>query len=193
MLETLKTKWANLQPRERLMLSAMAGVFAFLGLFVVVVMVVRAHDERREEIERYREALYYLEDHQDVYVRNRQRSEALRERLSNGSRSSVAAFLSKTATDLGFDVSVDPKKEQPASTRDTTGTMAQEILVTIREVERDKLLEYLWTIAHADAPLYIQHLVINRSRATGAAGGPDTPLSASVTVVAYRLDASAAP
>lgn len=189
MFETLKAKWEALQPRERVMLMGMAGVFAFLALVVIYVSVSRSFDEKQAEIERYREALYYLEDNQLAFVKNKTRSEALRERLVRGNDIGVATFLSKTASDLGFDVSVDPKKETPASTTDTTGTLQQEIQVTIRDVDRDQLLEYLWAINQAEAPLYIQRLQINRSRATGAEGGTSTPLSASVTVVAYRLGA----
>lgn len=189
-MEALKAKFASLQPRERKLLAMMGGVFLFLAIFVVFITVKRSFDEKQSEIDTYREALYYLEDNQHTYHANKGEAESLRQRLVAGNDFGVTAFLSKTATDLGFEVSVDPKSWAPASTTDASGAEALEVQVTIRNVERNQLLDYLWTIDQSDAPLYVQRLQLNRSRATGSEGGSETPLAASVTVVAYRLDES---
>jgi len=187
-LEKIKNQWQELQPRERFLLSVMLGVFAALGLFVIVVSITRDFSEKETEIEKFREALYYLEDNQQTYLDAKDENLELREKLQAGNDIGVSSYLNKTANDLGFDVTVNPKSETPATTDESTDAMQQELQVTIRSVERDKLLDYLWKINQSDAPLYIQRLQINRSRATGSQATTNTQLSASVTVVAYRLD-----
>ncbi len=185
-MDNIKEMWMGLQPRERVMLSAMLGVFSFLAIFIVSVVVSSSFDARAEEIEKYREALYYLEDNQGDYLDNKVEKETLREELRSNDLS-VSSYLSQTAADLGFDVAVNPKDAHKAASDDTSGAEEQEFEVTIKTVDRDQLLEYIWAIAQTDAPIFVRRLNMRRSRGRRGADMTETPLTASLTVVSFRL------
>ena len=114
MLEKLKTKWQELQPRERVLLTFMICVFFGLGIFIVSVMVTRSFDARAAEIQQYRDALYYLEDNQGDYVSDKKAKDALKEKLVNNDFK--ANTLAEMGSTLGFDVNVNPKDWRKAST-----------------------------------------------------------------------------
>jgi len=182
---TVKSKWMELQSRERVMLSAMFFVLFFLGLFVIYVLVSQSFEAGAAEIEQYRDALYYLEDHQGPYAKDKAEKAQLEDRLRNNDLM-VGHYLSQTAEGLGFDVSVKPKDPRKASTADTSGAEEQEFELTIKSVQRDPLINYLYDIAKNQAPIIIRRMNIRRTRATGN-GPDDTPLTVSMTVVSFKL------
>ena len=183
-MNRLRQFWDNLQPRERVMLGTMLIVFAVLGLFVVSVVIKSSFDKTRQEIESYREALTLIEDNRDAYIQDKVEKDKLKEELLNNDLK-VSNFLFVKASELGFDVNVNPK--DPHRLEDDPSIEEQEIEITIKTVERDALLQYLWSISHSKAPIYIRRLDIRRTRGGSGTTAADTPLSASLSIVSYRL------
>ena len=184
-MEKWRAKWQALQPRERLMLIAMAAVFFALALFMVSVAIRDGFATRAAQIESYREALVYLEDNQSRYLKDRMATEAMRERLLRADPKVVNSFT-VMASELGFDVTVTPKDAHRASATDESGAEEQEIEIVIRSVEHNVLLEYLWRISRSNAPIYIRRLDIRQAGAR-MNNPSETMLTASLTVVSYRL------
>lgn len=185
--DTLKEKWEGLTDRERVLLSAMGGVMAFLLVFVIIVTITRSFDERQAEIEQYRQGLYYLEDNLAGYAEDKREKDKLRDKLLNNDMA-VGDFLRRTASGVGIPaIDVSPGEERDAATDGGGGALVTEYEVTIKTVERDNLLEFLWKIDQLDAPVYIRRLAVRRNRG-GQATGPDTPLTVSMTVVSYKIE-----
>ncbi|MDX9722058.1 MAG: hypothetical protein RBU37_15030 [Myxococcota bacterium] len=188
MTSSLREKWQQLQPRERLLLGIMMAVLPSLAIFVLVVIVSSKFDAMELEIEQYREALNTLEDGQFRYVENKRIKDAMRERLADTDLK-VANFLSQTATTLGFDLNVTPKEGRSIVTPDGESVEETEFEIVINNALRDQFLEFIWQIDQSEAPIVIRRMDIRRS-AGRTVQSTETQLSGSLSILAYRLEQS---
>lgn len=173
-------KWESLQPRERIMLIVALAI-VFVGIVVTFFNALQSNIETQQaESNRYREALNYIANNRVAYQKNRDQKEQLRQRLINAD-AKVVSKLTSMASTLGFDVTVTPKDPHKD---EETGVEEQEIEVSLKNVEYAKFLDYLIQIHKLDTPIYMRHINMTR---TSSLNNPETQMTATITIISYRL------
>lgn len=162
-------------------------VLLAVAVFILALIItgVRTYttsiSDKEHQIDEYRDALNYLQDNQAEYIRSRAAKEAMRQQLLEAD-TKIVSKLTSMASGLGFDVSVTPK--DPLKTPDDSGAESQEISVTARDVEYNKLLEYLIEIDKLHTPIYLRKISLTR---TSNNSTTETKMAAEITLISYRL------
>lgn len=179
--EKITAQWQAMQPREKALLAIAVTVILILAVFTIFNTMHKKIDAQIAETDNYRKALNYIADNQALYQANRNKKEAMRQKLLNAD-TKVVNKLTSMASALGFDVTVTPK--DPHKTSDDSGAEEQEIEVTLKNVNYADFIEYLVQIHKLDTPMFMRHLNMNR---TSALSSSDTKMTVSITLMSYRL------
>lgn len=190
LLEILQNFWTKLSMRERILMLVTATAVLSIIIYIALGSMIRNIDAKSSENENYRTAIALINDSQEEYAKNKAMMNAMRERLISAD-TKVVSKLTNMAGSLGFDVSVTPK--DPHKTSDDSGAEEQEIEITIRSVEFSKLLEYLIQIQRLDTPIYMRHINMTRTSSIETDQNSTTQMTATITLISYRLKEENAP
>ena len=173
--------WEQMPSSKRLLIVVGLVVILILGVYTVFNSVNQKLNKTISETENYRKSLNYIAENQYLYKLNHAKKEAMRQKLI-AADPKVVSKLTSIASGLGFDVSVSPS--DPHKTNDDSGTEEQEIVVSLKNVEYGKVMQYLIEISRLDTPIYMRQLNLTRNSALTSS---DTKMNVTVTLLSYRL------
>ena len=177
----ISDSWEEMPSQRRLLVIVALVVLLILGVFTIFNSLNKKIDKQIAETENYRKALNYLADNQYTYQYNRAQKEAMRQRLLSAD-AKVVSKLTSIASNLGFDVTVNPK--DPHKTSDDSGAEEQEIEISLSNVDYAKVIEYIIEIHKLDTPIFMRNLKLDR---TSALTVSDTKMKVTITLLSYRL------
>lgn len=170
----LREQLQNLSDREKMMLKIMAGVFAVLGLVLIIGLSQRAIGELEAETRTYANALSQLADRGPAYLEAQQggdvdpRVARFPDEALDSGRIQLTGFVATHAA--ATNVAVTSYNEQQNAIgnegrRDSGPRIIERSLqVDIRSAQLDRLVEFLQRIEESPDAVIIRRIRMNAGR-----------------------------
>ena len=169
LLERIKTEWAQLAPRERLLLSITGGMILVAGLFVGVLNplaeLASGTDNRIESAQMQLERMIRLErEHAEIQAR----LAGVESRIENQrGQQNIRTLLENLAKQSS--VRIASMEERQSGNNDQY--VESKVEVSLKSVSLNQTIKYLHNIESSDQQLSVKGL---RIRGRGAANGAET-------------------
>lgn len=167
----LKAAVANLSEREQMMLKAMLGVFAVLGLVLIIGLAQRSLAEMEDQSRQYEEVLSLLAAEGPAYARaqtggggeDSSKAALFTDEVLNDNPVQLHSSVDTHAQAVGIRISSFDVDEHPLGSRrsgDDEGPMIVErqLRIDVRNAEMDRLVEMLHRIEESRDPVVIKRI-----------------------------------
>ena len=172
----LKGQLANLSPRELMLLKAMFGVFAVLGVAVIIGLAQRSVAQLEAETALYEGALSLLATAGPEYAAAQSgdagdpRVERFSDQDLDEGRVQLTSFVATHAAATNISVSSYDEDQNPLGSRQDSGgpVITERLLrVDIRDAQMEPLIEMLHRIEESSEPVIIKRVDIRALRNEG--------------------------
>lgn len=182
LLQRLQAAFAGLQPRERLLVSTVAGLLVFaIFWFGGVLPLLGAADRAEERVAMAEQRLEVMKRLRREYDDVSQRLASVEERIRKGGRGNLRTNLERLAKQANVKIeSMEPQ----ASPSDETYREAK-VEVTLKQVGLNESVRYLHEIESAEEVLSVKALRM-RSRTDGKAAPGSNLLDVTFTVSSFQ-------
>ena len=168
----------NLSEREQMLVKAMFGVFAVLGIFVIVAIAQSSVAELEEETLQYETALNLIAMHgpqfmsaQHVGDEEVTKADLFTEDVLQDNDIQLTSYVASHASAVDVSVSSYDVDEQPLGSRggENEGPLIEErqLRVDIRNADMDKFIELLHRIEESREPVVIKRIDVRSVRDEG--------------------------
>jgi general secretion pathway protein M len=172
----LATEWERLAPRERRLITTLAGVLTLLVLLTSGFLFVGSLRDLKVSNDEMREALLAMNDNRDEYLDARSRQAAQDARIGSGAPQ-LAADLEVAAREVGIQI---PETNERPATPVGKRYLEHNVDIKLRQVDLQALSKFLAKLETGGRLIVVTRMGVKRGFADGS------KLNVELTATAYE-------